>query len=152
MSRTLDVNILVYAADETSERHGRARALLDHIATSPAITYLFWPVLLGYIRIVTHPAIVSSPVAPETAIGDVEDLIGRPQIIVTGERDRFWTTFKSVAVPVRPRGSLVPDAHVVALMREHGVMTIWSHDRDFRKFDGITVRDPFDARHSTGFE
>jgi predicted nucleic acid-binding protein len=29
-------------------------------------------------------------------------------------------------------------------MQEHGVSTIWTHDRDFRKFDGITVRDPFE--------
>ena len=41
------------------------------------------------------------------------------------------------------RGNLVPDAHVVALMRQHGVSTIWSHDRDFVKFPGISVRDPF---------
>lgn len=34
MSATLDVNILVYAADETSSRHARARALLEHVATS----------------------------------------------------------------------------------------------------------------------
>ncbi len=152
MSRTLDVNILVYAADETSGRHQRARALLDHVATSASITYLFWPVLLGYIRVITHPAILMSPLTPETAIADVSNLIERPQIVVTGERDRFWTAFKSVAAPVGPRGSLVPDAHVVALMREHGVTTIWSNDRDFRKFDAITVRNPFDDSHATDFE
>lgn len=28
-------------------------------------------------------------------------------------------------------------------MHQHGISTIWTHDRDFRKFDGITVRDPF---------
>jgi uncharacterized protein len=43
----------------------------------------------------------------------------------------------------KPRGSLVADAHLVALMHQHGIATIWSRDRDFRKFEGITVRDPF---------
>lgn len=28
-------------------------------------------------------------------------------------------------------------------MRENGVRTIWTDDRDFRRFDGIYVRDPF---------
>jgi len=28
-------------------------------------------------------------------------------------------------------------------MHQHGISTIWSHDRDLRKFGGITVRDPF---------
>jgi predicted nucleic acid-binding protein len=27
-------------------------------------------------------------------------------------------------------------------MRQHGISRIWSHDRDFRKFEGIAVRDP----------
>ena len=44
------------------------------------------------------------------------------------------------------RGNLVPDAHLVALMRQHGVRTIWTHDRDFRKFNGIRVVDPFAQR------
>lgn len=69
-----------------------------------------------------------------------------------GEGRQFWPTFRTVAIDVRPRGNLVSDAHLVALMHEHGVSTIWSHDRDFRKFSGITVKDPFDERHSAGFE
>jgi hypothetical protein len=41
------------------------------------------------------------------------------------------------------RGNLVPDAHLVSLMRENGVATLWTHDFDFRKFEGIGIRDPF---------
>lgn len=151
MSATLDVNILVYAADETSSRHGRARDLLEHVAASSSITYLFWPVLLGYMRIITHAAIVEAPLSPEAALADIDDLIRRPQIVVPGEGDRFWEGFKGVARAVQPRGTLVPDAHLVALMHEHGVAEIWSNDRDFRKFDGITPLNPFDAKYSTGF-
>jgi toxin-antitoxin system PIN domain toxin len=146
MSRTLDTNVLVYASDEDSALQPRARALLNDIATSPTITYLFWPVLLGYLRIITHPSILRSPLDPQSAIDGIDDLIRRPQIVVPGEGDRFWSGFKTVARSTPPRGALVPDVHVVALMHEHGVGTIWSRDRDFRKFDGITVRDPFDDR------
>ncbi len=152
MSATLDVNILVYAADETSSRHTRSRALLQHVATSPSITYLFWPVLLGYMRIVTHAAIVDAPLSPEAAVADIDNLIARPQVVVVGEGERFWTSFKSVARAVHPRGTLVPDAHLVALMHEHGVAQVWSNDRDFRKFDGISVLNPFDAKYGKGFE
>lgn len=152
MSSTLDVNILVYAADESSDRHSRARALLDHVATSPAITYLFWPVLLGYARIITHPSIVQAPLSPDAAIADIDDLVQRPHIVVVGEGDRFWEAFTRLARTVAPRGNLLPDAHLVALMAENGVSTIWTADRDFRKFSGITVNDPFDERYSAGFE
>jgi len=60
--------------------------------------------------------------------------------------------FRAIAADVTPRGNLVPDTHLVALLREHGVSTIWSHDRDLRRFRGNTVRDPFAPDHSTGFE
>jgi hypothetical protein len=40
------------------------------------------------------------------------------------------------------RANLVPDAHIAALMLQHGVGTIWTVDRDFRRFDGITTREP----------
>jgi hypothetical protein len=29
-------------------------------------------------------------------------------------------------------------------MVENGVRTIWTHDRDYRRFAGIETRDPFD--------
>lgn len=152
MSSTLDVNLLVYAADQTVARHERARAFLDHMAAARSISYVFWPVLLGYVRIVTHPGILTSPLTPAAAIADVENLISRPQVVVAGEGEYFWSTFKEVAATTPPRGKLVPDAHLVALMFEHGVTTMWSSDRDFRKFDGITVKNPFDEKYSAGFD
>ncbi len=151
MSRTIDVNVLVYAVDEESDLQPRARALLEHVAVSPTITYLFWPVLMGYLRIITHPSILESPLDPQAALDGIDDLIRRPQIIVPGEGERFWACFRRVARATPPRGVLVPDAHLAALMQEHGVRAIWSRDRDFRKFDGVTVLDPFDDRFSVGF-
>ena len=40
------------------------------------------------------------------------------------------------------RGNLVPDAHLAALLRHHGVRTLYTHDRDFRKVPFLVVRDP----------
>ena len=33
---------------------------------------------------------------------------------------------------------------ILALMRENGVRTMWTHDRDYRRFAGIEVRDPLE--------
>jgi predicted nucleic acid-binding protein len=41
------------------------------------------------------------------------------------------------------RGNLVPDAHVAALLRQHGVRRLCTADRDFRKFDFLEVADAF---------
>src|SRR5437660_11486881 len=114
MSATLDVNVLVYAVDEDSDLHSRARALLDFVATRSAITYLFWPVLMGYLRIITHPSILRSPLDPEAAIEGIDDLIHRPQIVVPGEGERFWSGLRRVSRSPPAGGVLAPDPHVVA--------------------------------------
>ncbi len=51
--------------------------------------------------------------------------------------------YGAVASGAVVRGNLVSDAHLVALMRQNGITTLWSHDRDFRKFEGLRVQDPF---------
>lgn len=43
---------------------------------------------------------------------------------------------------VPTRGNLVPDAHLAAVLSQHGVVTLYTHDRDFRKFSFLDVRDP----------
>jgi predicted nucleic acid-binding protein len=43
----------------------------------------------------------------------------------------------------RAAGNLVHDAHIAALLREHGVEEIWTADRDFVRFPGLRVHDPF---------
>ena len=152
MSHTVDTNILVYATHTASPFHDKARALLEHLVAGPSLAYILWPAILGYLRIVTHPSILGSPLSSDEAISNIEALIAPSHVRVAGESNDFWASFRTVAADVKPRGNLVPDAHLVALMREYGVSTIWSHDRDFRKFRGITVKDPFSEEHSTGFE
>jgi predicted nucleic acid-binding protein len=56
------------------------------------------------------------------------------------EGETFWDTFTATTSDLVVRGNLVPDAHLVALMRQHGVSDIWSRDRDLRKFEGVRVR------------
>ena len=41
-------------------------------------------------------------------------------------------------------GNLAHDAHIAALVVEHGVSELWTTDKDFRRFPGLVVRDPFD--------
>jgi len=144
MSVTLDANLLLYASDEASSFHGRARSLLDELAAGPGIVHLFWPTVMAYLRLSTHPSVFARPLSPEDALANVERLLGLPHLQSPGEQDRFWQAYRSVADDAAARGTLVSDAHLVALMLQNGVGTIWTHDRDYRRFSGIVVRDPFD--------
>ncbi len=143
MSVTLDANILLYASDETSPRQPRARALLQELASGPELVHLFWPVVMAYLRIATHPRVFERPLDPATARANIGGLIGRPHVRCPGEGAGFWALFEATVAPDVVRGNLVTDAHIATLMRQYGVGTIWSADRDFRRFPGITMRDPY---------
>jgi uncharacterized protein len=140
MSFTVDVNVLVYASNEEVPEYERAFGVIEGILRGPQLTTLFWPVLTGYLRIVTHPAILPSPLTAAQAEANVDALVRAPSVRIVGEGAQFWSCYQRVG---GLRGNGVPDAVIVALMHEHGVATILSRDRDFRKYPGIAVRDPF---------
>jgi toxin-antitoxin system PIN domain toxin len=151
MSQTVDTNVLLYASNSEAPEHGRATALLDHLATGPELVVLLWPVLNSYLRMATHPSIFANPLDHATAVANVESLIGFPHIRTVAEGDQYWRSYRSVTDDVPVRGNGVPDAQLVALMVEHGVGSIWSRDRDFRKYSPIVVRDPFESGFADGF-
>jgi uncharacterized protein len=144
VSATLDANVLLYASDEGSPFHERARRFLEGVAAGPGIVYLFWPTLMAYLRLATHPAVFDRPLPPERAQANVETLVSLPHVQTPGEQERFWDVYRRVSDDVGARGNLVPDAHLASLMIQNGVRTMWTHDRDYRKFTGIEVRDPFE--------
>jgi len=48
------------------------------------------------------------------------------------------------------RGNLVPDAHLAAILRQHGVGALYTNDADFLKFGFLEVRNPFKPSSSKG--
>lgn len=142
MSATLDANILVYASNEADPHQQAAAALVGRLVAGPQILYLFWPTLLGYLRLVTHPAILPRPLTAQQAMHNVEQLLSPAHVRTPGEDDGFWAHFRTVAGD-DTRGNHVPDAHLAALMRQHGVRVVYTRDRDFRRYDDVEPRDPF---------
>lgn len=145
MSVTLDANVLLYASDAESPFNARAVALIDEIARGPQIVYVFWPTVMAYLRIATHPGIFARPLPLAEARSNVEQLLALPNIQVVGEQEGFWRRLSEVLGEASPTGNLISDAHIVALMLQNGVRSIWTHDRDYRRFRGIEVSDPFEG-------
>lgn len=143
MSFAIDANVLLYASDGDSPFHHAALRFVEQCARGPELVVLPWPTVMAYLRIATHPAIFARPLTPEDAMGNIEALLVRPHVQVLGEADHFWNVFREVTAAVVTRGNLVPDAHLAAILREHGVRDLYTRDRDFRKFDFLRIRDPF---------
>lgn len=142
MSVTLDTNILIYASNEADPFHEPARALVEKLARGPELVYVFWPTIMGYLRIMTHPAILPRPRSMGDAVANIALLLAQPHVRTPGEDDGFWELFRATAGD-QARGNDVPDAHLAALMRQHDVKRIYTRDRGFRRFPGIDPQDPF---------
>jgi len=64
MSATVDANVLLYASNTDAPEHARAKGVVDRLLAGPALTTLLWPVLLSYLRTVTHPLDLRAAAGP----------------------------------------------------------------------------------------
>ncbi len=97
---------------------------------------------MSYLRIATHPSIFAEPLAPSEALGNVSALLRLRQVRALSEQEGFLDVYREITESLPVRGNLVPDAHLVAILRQHGVRTLYTNDADFRKFDFLEIRDP----------
>jgi hypothetical protein len=143
VSYSVDVNVLLYASDTSSPRHAAALDFLEQRGSDPDLFGIAWATIMAFLRISTHPRIFASPLSPGDALGNVQSLVSLPRVRVLSEEEGFLDTYRDVTVHFPVRGNLVPDAHLAALLRQHGVRRLYTVDRDFRKFDFLEVVDPF---------
>ena len=142
MSFGVDVNILLYASDTSSPQHAKATTFLTACATGNEMFCLACLTLMSYVRMATHPAIFRRPLSHADAMRNVEAIVSTPMCRVIGEETGFWDVYRRLTDEVPTRGNLVPDAHLAAVLLQHGVVQIYTHDRDFRKFSALRVIDP----------
>jgi len=143
MSYSIDVNVLLYASDQSSDRHAAARGFIESCAANADVFCLAWPTLMSYLRIATHSRIFAAPLTPAEALGNVAALLALPHVRAVSEIDGFLDAYEHVAGRTIVRGNLVPDAHLATILFQHGVRTLYSNDGDFLKFPTLSVRDPF---------
>lgn len=139
----VDTNILIYANRAELALHTIARTRLTELAEGPVPWGLPVVVAWGFLRIVTQ-SIFDPPTPIAQAIEFVDRLLGSPTVRVLSPGSRHWELLNAVLGEGQVRGGLVSDAVIVALCREHGVDTLLSNDRDFRRFPDIKLL-PLDA-------
>ena len=142
MSYSFDANLLLYASDESSEFHVRAKAFVIGRREDSDILCLTWPVLMAYQRIATHPSIFTKPMSAETAWGNVQQLLKLPRTRVIQETASFALDYAEVVQSAGVYGNLVPDAQIATILRQHGVRKFYTADTDFKKFDFLEVVNP----------
>jgi toxin-antitoxin system PIN domain toxin len=138
----VDSNLLVYAHREDSPWHDTAYARIAELAEGRAPWAIPWPCIHEFLAIVTHPRIYSPPTPLEKAIDQVEAWLESPTLVLLSESEDYWLLLRATLLSGRVSGPQVHDARVVTICQQHGVSELWSADRDFGRFSGLTVRNP----------
>lgn len=139
--RLPDVNLLVYAADDTGANHRPAREWVEATLSGSETVVFAWLVLIGFVRLTTNPRSFSRPWSVERALDVVDGWLAQPVSTVVHPTDRHAAVLRDLLTPLGTAGNLTSDAHLAALAIEHGA-TLCSCDNDFSRFAGLRWVDP----------
>lgn len=141
----VDTNLLVYAHREDSPWHAAAYARVAELAEGRDPWAIPWPCVHEFLAIVTHPRIYAPPTPLANALDQVDAWLESPSVALLAEAEGYWPELKALLHDGRIAGPQVHDARVAALCRLHGVRELWTADRDFGRFGGLTFRNPLVA-------
>lgn len=141
----IDTNVLVYAYGSEGPFRAPALAELRRLAEGEDLWALPWPCIYEYLRVVTHPSVLQVPLAAEVAWERLQSPLASPSLLLLAETQRHPELLAEVLVQSGARGNVVFDAHIWTLCLEHGVSELLSGDRDFARFRGLKLRNPFAA-------
>lgn len=136
-----DVNLLVYAHNRAAPSHSMARAWWELALTGDTPVGLPWAVTFGFIRLVTHPSVMRTPLSAVDALALVDEWVACENVTPLEPGPRHLNIVRDLFVATGVAASLTSDTHLAALAIEHRA-ELHSNDHDFRRFPGLRVHDP----------
>lgn len=145
MRALVDTNIFVYASYSTFPEYRQARAFLKACLEGTDLWSLSWGVIYEYLSVVTHPGLFKPEVLSlKEAVENVTRFTSSPNVEILQETMEHPHHLDQLSQQSRPPlGGQLHDAHIVLLMHEHDLKTIYTADSDFFRFSGIEVINPF---------
>lgn len=136
-----DVNLLIYAYNRDAPHHAEAKTWWEDLLSSDEPVGLPWATALGFIRLMTHRAVLIVPLPAKQAVAHVRSWHTRPNVSVLEPGPRHLDLLAHLFDALGIAGRLTTDAHLAALAIEHQC-ELCSNDADFARFPGLRWRDP----------
>lgn len=136
-----DVNLLIYAYNGDAPHHAEAKTWWEELLNSDDPVGLPWATTLGFIRLMTHRAVLVTPLPAERVIGHVRSWHKRSNVSVLEPGPRHLELLDRLFEALGTAGRLTTDAHLAALAIEHQC-ELCSNDTDFARFPGLRWRNP----------
>lgn len=90
-----DVNVLVHAHNSDSAVHERARQWWDRCLAGTEGVGLAWIVILGFVRITTHPRVLLRPLPVAEVLDRVESWLRLPHVHVPQPSSRHLSGLRT---------------------------------------------------------
>ena len=136
-----DLNLLVFAYNSDAPRHRSAKAWWEDVMTTGRPVALPWAVVVGFVRLATHPSVLAPPMEHGVALDHVQSWLDRENVRILEPGPRHLAHLRELLDAVGVAGRLTTDAHLAAIAIEHQC-ELHSNDVDFGRFPGLRWRDP----------
>ena len=140
----VDTNILLYAHFRGFPLHDRAAAWLRCLAEGSRPWALPVFCVGEFLRVATHPRVMSRPSTMAVAWKAIASLLESPTVRVLTPGPRFLPILSEILEEGGVAGNLVFDAQIAALCIEQGVSRLLTADSDFRRFRQLQIVRPSD--------
>ena len=137
----VDVNLLIYAVNQDSADHQKAKSWLESALSGTETVGLPWIVLLAFLRLTTRSGLFQKPLSLQAAFDLVDAWLQQPSVTVPEPTARHLQTMRDLLSALGTGGNLTSDAHLAALAIEHGA-ELCSSDNDFARFSRLRWRNP----------
>ncbi len=140
-----DANLLLYAYDQASPFHDRARDWWDACLSGREPVGLTHPAMFAFLRIATNARAFTNPMTLDEAAEHVLSWVSRRvSQILQPPSDHATEVIALLKAGGGTAGNLVTDAQVAALAQTYRAV-IHTADRDFLRFPSIRCHFPLDA-------
>ena len=137
----VDVSLLIYAVNEDSPDHQKAKSWLESAISGSETVGLPWIVILAFLRLTTRAGLFQNPLSVQAAFDVVDAWLQQPSVTVPEPTGRHLQTMRDLISPLGTGGNLTSDAHLAALAIEYGA-ELCSADNDFGRFSRLRWRNP----------
>jgi toxin-antitoxin system PIN domain toxin len=136
-----DLNLVVYAHNRDAPNHTSARAWWEGLLNRAEPVAIPWVVVLGFLRLMTHRAVLITPMTSAAAMTQIRAWFARPNVERLEPGPQHLDLLDRLLSAAGTAGNLTTDAHLAALAIEHQC-ELHSNDNDFARFPGLRWRNP----------
>ena len=137
-----DTNLLVYAYNNEVAQHVTARQWWESMLTGNESIGIPWVVSTGFIRLMTNPRVVVSPISTSDAVEHVREWFQYEHVTPINPGSGHLTHLHQILQVAGRGGNLVTDAHIAAVAMEHQAEVHTYNESDFARFPGLRWRNP----------